>query len=87
MSLTVDDCCVGHDAPQEGGKPLGYENRVPQRIGSASDRVDERTELWEAVVRAFEADGRDGVEAELTAQMREIRREFEASLARLDRML
>ena len=66
---------------------MGYEDRVPLQIRDAGDRVDERAELWEAVVRAFEADGKDGVEAELTGRMDEIQRRFDAALARLDRML
>ena len=66
---------------------MGYEDRVPQQIRSAGDRVDERTELWEAVARAYDADGRDGTETELTSRMDEIRERFDAALGRLDRML
>ena len=66
---------------------MGYEDRVPQQIRSAGDRVDERTELWEAVAHAYAVDGRDGTETELTSRMDEIRERFDAALGQLDRML
>lgn len=66
---------------------MGYEDRVPQQLRDTASRVNERTELWKGLTRAFEADGRDGVESELAGRMDDIQRRFDAAFARLDRML
>lgn len=67
---------------------MGYNERVLERIIAEGERSEERSLLWQVLVESFEKkDGADGVEAELTTRVSDIRRRFDVALSELESML
>ncbi len=66
---------------------MGYKETIPGKISATTQREPERLALWQVIAESFEADGPDGVENQLSRRMSDIRRRFDALLARLEDML
>ncbi len=67
---------------------MGYNERVLERIIAEGERSEERSLLWQVLVESFETkDGSDGVKAELTTRVSDIRRRFDVALSELESML
>jgi hypothetical protein len=70
-----------------GGQYVGYRERVPEELKKAGRRTAERTTLWQAIVKSFEADGADGVKEELARQMNDVEEKLDAVFNKLEDML
>ena len=66
---------------------MGFEDRIPEKIGDTGQRVDERLALWQAITESFETEGAEGVEEELAGRINDIRKRANAVLGKLKAML
>ncbi|MFH1486188.1 MAG: hypothetical protein ABIH46_08965 [Chloroflexota bacterium] len=66
---------------------MSVNEKVLQKIGGMEQRADERTELWQTIISAFDNQGADGVSDKLEQQMKGIKGKFDILFNKLNSML
>lgn len=66
---------------------MGYQERVLARISESSERQAEKTQVWDAIVAAYEQGGSDLVAQKVASLIDAIRTDFDGALRELQASL